>query len=201
MCSLFREKYRNESFRMTGHDYASGGKYFITICTRGMIPYFGIISCGKMKLSQTGQIANETWLDLPKHFPNVTLDEFVVMPNHIHGIIIIEPSHVGTLHATTLPPPPTSQPAPQMSQPPPPNIPGTKNVFMSSISPKPGSLPAVIRSYKSAVSKTVHIIDPDFSWQPRYWDHFIRSDQELCRIRQYIINNPEKWKNQDGKMK
>ena len=189
MCSLFRNKYRNESFRLTGHDYASGGKYFITICTRGMIPYFGIISCGKMKLSQTGQIANETWLDLPEHFPNVTLGEFMVMPNHIHGIIIIEPSHVGTfqcdvvgaLHATSLR--------------------KTKNVFMSSISPKSGSLPAVIRSYKSAVSKTVHLTDPDFSWQPRYWDHLIRSDQELCRIRQYIINNPEKWKNQDGKMK
>jgi putative transposase len=180
MSSLFREKYRNESFRMTGHDYSSGGKYFITICTRGMVPYFGILSCGKMNLSQTGQIANETWLDLPKHFPNVTLDEFIIMPNHIHGIIIIVP--VRPLHATALQQPP-----------PPPNIPGTKNKFMSTISPKRGSLPAVIRSYKSAVSNTVHLTDPDFSWQPRYWDHLIRSEQEMSRIKQYIINNPGKW--------
>ena len=144
----------------------------------------------KNEIMKSGQIANETWLDLPEHFPNVTLGEFMVMPNHIHGIIIIHPPNdvrtlqydvVGTLHATSLR--------------------KTKNVFKSSISPKPGSLPAVIRSYKSAVSKTVHLTDPDFSWQPRYWDHLIRSDQELCRIRQYIINNPEKWKNQDGKMK
>ena len=198
MCSLFRNKFRNESFRLAGHDYASGGKYFITICTRGIISYFGSISCSKMALSETGRIANESWYELPKHFPNVFLDEFIVMPNHIHGIIIIEPpdivwtlhamaTHqhppndvgtlqcdVGTLHATSLPQP--------------------KNNFMSSISPKPGSLPAVIRSYKSAVAKKVHIIDPDFSWQPRYYDHLIRSDQELCRIRQYIINNPGKWK-------
>ena len=200
MCSLFRNKYRNESFRLTGHDYASGGKYFITICTHGMFPYFGRISCEKMVLSETGRLANEMWYDLPEHFPCVSLDEFVVMPNHIHGIIIIEPPvgtlhadagplqcdagtlqcdlgtlHVGTLHATSLPQP--------------------KNKFMSSISPKPGSLPAVIRSYKSAVAKTVHIVDPDFSWQPRYYDHLIRSDQELFRIKQYIINNPGKWEN------
>jgi len=66
---------------------------------------------------------------------------------------------------------------------------------MSSISPKPGSLPAVIRSYKSAVSKNVHLTKPDFSWQPRYYDHLIRSDKEMFRIKQYIINNPGKWEN------
>jgi REP element-mobilizing transposase RayT len=133
-----------------------------------------------MILSETGQIANETWYELPEHFPRVSLDEFVVMPNHVHGIIIIEPFDVmgtldvGTLHATSL---------------------QTKNKFMSSISPTPGSLPAVIRSYKSAVSKTVHLADPDFSWQPRYYDHLIRSDQEMTRIKQYIINNPDRWEN------
>ena len=173
MCSLFRNKYRNETCRLTGHDYSAGGRYFVTICTHGMISYFGGISCAKMVLSETGQIANEMWHELPEHFSNVSLDAFVVMPNHIHGIIIIELAHVvGTLHATSLNP---------------------KNKFMSSISPKPGSLPAVIRSYKSAVSKTVHLTDPDFSWQPRYYEHLIRSDQEMFRIKQYIINNPGKW--------
>ena len=189
MSSLFRNKYRNESFRLTGHDYSSG-KYFVTICTHGMISYFGNISVGKMVLSETGHIANETWYELPKHFSNVTLDEFVIMPNHIHGIIIIEPyCVVGTLHATSLyqPPPNTVRTlhatSPQQN----------KNKFMSSISPKPGSLPTIIRSYKSGVSKTVHLTDPVFSWHPRYYDHLIRSDQELFRIRQYIINNPGKW--------
>jgi putative transposase len=172
MCSLFRNRYRNETCRLAGHDYSAGGKYFVTICTHGMISYFGNISVEKMVLSKTGRIANELWYELPEHFPNVSLDEFVVMPNHIHGIIIIHPPNdVGTLHATSLQP---------------------KNKFMSSISPTPGSLPAVIRSYKSAVSKSVHLTDPDFSWQPRYYEHVIRSDQEMIRIKQYIINNPGK---------
>ena len=118
MCSLFRNKFRNESFRLNGHDYSSDCTYFITICTHNRLSYFGNISNGKMILSETG-------------------------------------------------------------------------------SPKPGSLATVIRSYKSAVSKNVHLIDPDFSWQPLYYDHIIRSGAlhatSLDRIRDYIINNPVKW--------
>ncbi len=186
MCSLFRNKYRNETCRLTGHDYSAGGKYFVTICTHGMKSYFGNISVGKMVLSEPGQIANNTWYELPEHFPNVSLGEFVVMPNHIHGIVIIEPLCVvvGALHATSVV---GALHATSLQQ--------TKNKFMSSISPAPGSLPAVIRSYKSAVSKSVHLTDPDFSWQPRYYEHVIRSDQEMFRIKQYIINNPGKWDN------
>jgi len=172
MCSLFRNKYRNETIRLNGHDYSSGGKYFVTICTHCMISYFGNISCDKMFLSESGQIANKLWYEIPKHFPFVSLDEFVVMPNHIHGIIIIEPTGgLGTVHATSL----------------------HRNEFMSTISPKTGSLPTVIRSYKSAVSKNVHFIDHDFLWQPRYYDHLIRTDREMNRIRKYIIDNPYKW--------
>lgn len=178
MCSLFRNKYRNESFRLTGHDYSSGGKYFITICTHFGVSLFGNISCGKMFLSESGQIANKIWYELPKHFSFVSLDEFVVMPNHVHGIVIIEPTTVvRTLHATSL-------------------LRSDQSEFMSIISPKPGSLQTVIRSYKSAVSKLVHQFDPHFSWQPRYYDHLIRSDQELHRIRKYIIDNPVKCDNQ-----
>ena len=182
MCSLFRNKYRNESFRLTGHDYSSGGKYFITICTNLFVLYFGNTVTGKMILSESGRIANKMWYKLPEHFSFISLDEFVVMPNHVHGIIIIEPTPVGTLHATSLQSATSQQ--------------STKNEFLSAISPKSGSLSTVIRSYKSAVSKNVHLIDPDFSWQPRYYDHLIRSDQELDRIRKYIIDNPVKWDNQ-----
>jgi REP element-mobilizing transposase RayT len=190
MCSLFRNKFRNESIRLNGHDYSSGSKYFITICTKQMLNYFGYISAGKKVLSESGTIAEKTWLELPDHFSSISLDEFIIMPNHIHGIIIIEsqnspqspssqinqfPSPVRTLHATSLH--------------------RTKSDFMTAISPKPGSLATVIRSYKSAVSKNIHSIDPDFSWHPRYYDHIIRSDRELDRIRKYIINNPANWDN------
>ena len=172
MCSLFRNKYRNESFRLNGHDYSSVGKYFVTICTHNMISYFGNILCGTVILSESGQIANRFWYELPKHFSFISLDEFVIMPNHIHGIVIIESTAVlGTLHATSV-------------------LRSMQSEFLSTISPKPGSLATVIRSYKSAVSKNLHLIDPDFSWQPRYYDHIIHSDRELDRIRNYIINNP-----------
>jgi hypothetical protein len=83
---------------------------------------------------------------------------------------------VGTLHATSL----------QIAT----SLQSMQNEFLSTISPKPGSLATIIRSYKSAVSKFVHQIDPHFSWQPRYYDHIIRSEKELVRIRKYIINNP-----------
>jgi putative transposase len=194
MCSLFRNKFRNESFRLNSHDYSSDSTYFITICTHMGLSYFGNISNEKMILSEMGQIAHKLWYEIPEHFSFVSLDEFVVMPNHVHGIVIIQStapgrmlqshagtlqSPVGTLHATSL------QSSTSQHH--------TKNEFMSTISPKTGSLATVIRSYKSAVSKNVHLIDPDFSWQPRYYDHIIRSDRELDRIRDYIINNPVKW--------
>jgi REP element-mobilizing transposase RayT len=144
------------------------------------LSYFGNILNGKMILSESGWIAFKLWFVLSEHFSFVSLDEFVVMPNHIHGIVIIEsPDIVGTLHATSL----QNETSRRSIQ----------NEFMSCISPKPGSLATVVRSYKSAVSKNIHLFDPDFSWQPRYYDHLIRSNRELDRIRDYIINNPLKW--------
>ena len=188
MCSLFRNKYRIEPCRLKGHDYSKGSRYFITICTQGKAIWFGNILNQQMILSETGQIAKKLWQDLPEHFSFVSLDEYVIMPDHVHGIIIINPcadDYVETLHATSLrqqrkQPQPTPQPP--------------KNAFMASISPKPGSLASVIRSYKSAVAKIVHLTIPGFSWQPRYYDHLIRSDNELERIRKYIIDNPINWR-------
>jgi putative transposase len=195
MCSLFRNKFRNESIRLNSHDYSSHGTYFITICTFQGLSYFGNISNGKMILSEQGKVAFKLWHELPEHFPFVSLDEFVVMPNHVHGIIIIQStSPVGTLHATSRKQKPASvrtlhatslqKPATSLQN---------RNEFMSSISPKPGSLATVIRSYKSAVSKNIHLSDHDFSWLPRYYDHIIHSARELNRIRDYISNNPATW--------
>ncbi|MBA4322875.1 MAG: hypothetical protein C0408_08675, partial [Odoribacter sp.] len=92
MCSLFRNKYRIESNRLPGFDYSAPGKYFITICTKNRIPYFGEIRNNKMSLSDTGVIARDLWLAIPSHFPSALLDEFIIMPDHIHGIIIIKSS-------------------------------------------------------------------------------------------------------------
>jgi len=126
-----------------------------------------------MQLSEIGQIASRIWYEIPDHFPNISLDAFVVMPNHIHGIIVINRMQ-GSLHATT-------PPRPQI------------NKIMESISPKAGSLAVVVRSYKSAVANHSHKTDSNFSWQPKFHDVIICTKGQLARIRKYILENPRRY--------
>lgn len=86
----YRGAYRIASARMPGFDYGSNGHYFVTICAAGKWHHFGEVVDGRMDLSEAGRIADACWREMPEHFPNCRLDEFVVMPNHIHGIIIVE---------------------------------------------------------------------------------------------------------------
>jgi len=197
----FKNKYRIPSARAAWWDYSNSGRYFITICTAGREHYFGEIINGEMMLSKIGEFASSCWLDIPNHFSFVKLGESVIMPNHVHGIVIIDNNFpdavvVETLHATSLPPPPPSPPSP----PPPPSPPSPpspppppKNEKMMSISPKRGSLGSVIRSYKTAVTTNAHLIHYGFGWQSRFHDHIIRDDDEYKRISNYIANNPDKW--------
>lgn len=200
--SLYKNKYRNESARLQTWNYANDGAYFITICTHDRLHYFGEIENGKMQLSSIGAIANELWYEIKNHPKNIELGEFVVMPNHVHGILIltgndefvgnpvgsgtvgainpIDPLVVGTLHATSL------QPNPQQPQ-------RGKNEQMSNISPKPNSISTIIRSYKSAVTKHVHRLGFQFKWQRRFHDHIIRNEKSLLNISNYIISNPTNW--------
>ena len=150
-----------------------------------MDPVFGYVANSQMILSEIGNIIDNYWREIPIHFPLVQLDEYVVMPNHIHGIIII-PS-VETLHSNV-----SSKTNKNISNTTP-LIP--INQFMSKISPKKGSISAIIRSYKSICTK---LVNQKFGmgtnlWQPRFWDHIIRSENDLIRIRKYIKNNPQKW--------
>jgi putative transposase len=85
MCSLFKNKYRIEPCRLKGHDYSNGSRYFITICTHGKAIWFGNILNQQMILSEYGQIAKKLWQELPAHFSFVSLDEYVIMPDHVHG--------------------------------------------------------------------------------------------------------------------
>ena len=87
--SLFQDKYRVESIRLHGYDYSQNGMYFVTVCTNDRVCLFGRIDHKKMVLNQFGLIIEQCWEDLPNHYPNFIQDEFVVMPNHIHAIIII----------------------------------------------------------------------------------------------------------------
>ena len=211
MSDKFQDKYRIPSARAEWWDYRNDASYFVTICTAGREHYFGEImetapivetmpgfvetlhatSLQKnvpkqeMQLSEMGHIAHQHWFEIPEHFLFIKLGAFVVMPNHMHGILVIDHSveslNVETLHATSLPNPATSLP---QSQP-------IKNEEMASISPKRGSLSSVIRSYKSAVSKQAREIHADFAWQTRFHDHIIRDESEYWK--KYILNNPKRW--------
>lgn len=188
MSDKFLDKYRIPSARAEWWDYRVAAAYFVTICTAGREHYFGEILDEKMHLSEIGQIVHQNWQEIPTHFPFIQLNAFVAMPNHVHGILVIDHSFdianddlVETLHATSL-----HQPPQIIDQP-------VKNEAMAAISPKRGSLSSVIRSYKSSVSKQARYFHANFAWQTRFHDHIIRDGQEYWKIREYIRNNPKRW--------
>lgn len=197
----FKNKYRIPSSRLQTWDYGSNGSYFITICTKSREHFFGEIVDGKMQLNEIGKIAEQYWMEISNHFSFIELGNFVVMPNHVHGILIIDKSNtvdgngntmvvvVETLHCNvstnatnathaTIPTNPTN---------------ANNNEQMAKISPKSGTISTIVRSYKSVVSKNARQIHADFAWQPRFHDHIIRNAQSFETIQNYIANNPLNW--------
>ena len=180
MSDKFKGKYRIKSARLQNWDYSSNGLYFITICTENREHYFGDVIDGIMHLSEIGTLANKYWSEIPEHFPFVELDEFVIMPNHVHGIITINKSvsvSVETRHALSLP----KKPHETIGQ-------------LRFQNQGKGSLSSIIGSYKSVLTKNARKIHADFAWQSRFHDHIIRNDESFQKIRDYIINNPLRWK-------
>ena len=203
----YQNKYRIESARAQWWDYGWNGAYFITICTAKRAHFFGEVDKGRMRLSPTGVIADILWHEIPRHIPFVELGDFVVMPNHVHGILILNrpggdvdrkptAAAVETLHATSLPPDAIpdhmntlhATSLPDFSPPP-------KNQWVASISPKPNSVSTIVRSYKSAVTRHAHRLGLAHGWQTRFHDHIIRDDPQYQRIADYIFYNPANWEN------
>ena len=189
----FRNRYRIPSARKPNWDYRWQGLYYVTICTRNRNHYFGNVKNGITELSDMGHIAVSHWLDIPTHFSFVEIHNFVVMPNHIHGLLQIRenmdnPNPVETLHATSLRHNTTQLPIPSLQQ---------KDENMAKISPKTGSLSVVIRSFKSAVTRFASQNKIEFGWQSRYHDHIVRNGDEYNRIFEYIANNPANWRNDE----
>lgn len=177
MDDLFQNQFRIKSSRLPDWDYAVPGLYFVTIGTQDHKHYLGSIKNRKMQLNQAGEIAEKSWIEIPQHHNNVLLDAFVIMPNHIHGILLIvdNEENVETLHTTSL----RSESS-------------LDSDFYSKISPKKGSLSTIIRSYKSSITRIIRKnLIPHFAWQSRFYDHIIRTEQDLDNLRQYIALNPE----------
>ena len=178
----YQNKYRIDSTRLQNWDYRSNAMYFITICTKNRNHFFGEISDGKIKLSKIGIIANKYWLEIPNHFPFVKLDAFVVMPNHIHGIIIIDKPNSNDSDAQNI----------VETQ----NIKETQNIasLRNKFGPQSKNLASIMRGYKIGVTKDAKTNDPNWAWQPLYYDHIIRNNKSFKRIKKYIFENPQKWK-------
>lgn len=185
---LYRNQYRIKSARLSNWDYSFNGYYFITICTQNREHYFGEIDIVETRFiasqTQTGEIAKHCWLEIPKHFPYIILDEFVIMPNHIHGILGIErdmnmnrKDTIGCNSRDAINRVSTG------------GITGQKNPMIYQ------SISRIIRWYKGRCSFEINKIQKKniFKWQARFYDHIVRDDNDLERIRQYIINNPMNW--------
>jgi putative transposase len=169
----FKDEYRVSSARLPEWDYTSPGYYFVTICTYHHEPFFGRVLNSKVNLSPLGDKAHKFWQETPQHFSHACLDEFVIMPNHIHGIVIIEENDsvandttVEMQHAVSL-----RYRVDQVSDP-------DIKPHQQSQKPSPGSLSAIIRSYKSAVTRWAKHNDySQFAWQSRFYDHVIRDEE------------------------
>jgi putative transposase len=161
--------HHRRSLRLKNYDYAQAGVYFVSICAQSRACLFGNIVNEEMVLNVVGKIVAEEWIKTVEIRNNIELDEWVVMPNHFHGILVINECRG------------TARRAPTVEQ------------FGK---PVPGSIPTIIRSFKSAVTKRINELrkSPGAKiWQRNYYEHIIRDENELNRMREYITNNPLKW--------
>lgn len=184
---IFNNKYRVDTARLKYWDYSADGYYFVTICTKNKINYLGEIVDGKMHLNNVGYIAKKYWQEIPNHYKHMKLDSFIIMPNHIHGIlkIINNPILCNCVLKRGIE---THDCASLQRR----NCTESK-LYNNKFGPQSKNIAAAIRAFKSSVKKFTNDHNFEFYWQSRYYDHIIRDETSLFNIRQYIKNNPEKW--------
>ncbi|HOM64419.1 MAG TPA: hypothetical protein PK591_01200 [Ignavibacteriales bacterium] len=204
MNDKYKNKYRIETTRLKGWDYGKNGYYFVTICTKDRIPYFGNVINGMVQLSEIGKIALDELQKTPeiRKDMNVTLGEFIIMPNHIHCIIIIGENEYNICRRDAMHCVSTNIAMRGDERRDAMRCDNNRRDAMHGVStinttnkfgPQSKNLPSIIRGFKSAVTKRAKIINPDFSWQPNYYEHIIRDEKSFKTISEYIINNPLKW--------
>jgi REP element-mobilizing transposase RayT len=189
MSDRFQNKYRIPPARAQWWDYGNNSAYFITICTKNKQPFFGDILNGKMQLSELGKIAEHIYLQITKQFPFIILDEFIIMPDHFHCIIIINnpPPAVQTRFIASQENDPINNSNSLESKKLPGGITGTKNPMLND------NLSRAIRWYKGRTTFECRKIHADFEWQTLFHDHIIRDETSFQNIKTYIIDNPKTW--------
>ena len=164
---LYKSKYRIESTRLKNWDYSTPWWYYVIICTQNFIFWFGELKNDKMSLNDIGKIVEEEWLKTKKIRKKVDLGYYVIMPNHFHGIVIVKgPENINSVETH-------------------------RNASLRTVQ---NNLSDIIRGFKGSVTKRIRKLGyQNFYWQPRFYDHIIRNETDLRRIRTYIQNNPLKW--------
>ena len=194
--------FHRHSIRMQGYDYTQNGCYFLTVCTRNRECLFGEIQNAEMFLSNIGEKVNDCWLDIPNHFPQIVLHEYVIMPNHIHGVIEINntntfESNIGVAVGANNYSPnnysPTNHPS---------NV--RANDYSPLRSPQSQTTPSLLQFRPNGTSRTVGSVVRGFKigvtkqvgfspWQRNYYEHIIRNGESYNIIVQYMAQNPMKW--------
>jgi REP element-mobilizing transposase RayT len=188
------------SIRLKGYDYTQAGAYFITICTHDRVCLFGEIRNNAMALNRFGELAVDEWVRTGRMRPNVRVAEFVVMPNHIHGILVITDDGRGTLqraptgnddNVSTLQRAPTGNDD---------NVSTLQRAPTGNIEqfgkPVSNSIPTIVRGFKSATTKQINLLRNTpgmLVWQRNYYEHVIRNDDSYYSIAEYIRANPARW--------
>lgn len=165
---MYKNQLNRKPNRLKGYDYSQDGYYFITTCIRDRLEYFGEIKDGEMLLNEYGKIVQQCWCDLINHYWNCELDEFVVMPNHLHGIVIINNHNFVGIDFKSVP---------------------------TGMKQKQYSLSNIIQGFKIFSSRKINEQNPKIlsRWQRSFYDHIIRNEESLYKIREYIRNNPLRW--------
>ena len=176
----YQGKYRTKSAHLPFYDYSQNGYYFVTICTKNRIEYFGSVVNDQMVLSEIGQVILDHWQAFPENYSSVSLDEFIIMPNHLHGILILreQDNHAKRRDYKETGQCPVS----------------TNNFSINKLTRRP-TLFSIIGAFKSICGRIIKEkqTDINFGWQPRFYDHVIRNQESLAKIREYIRQNPQKW--------
>lgn len=170
--------HHRQSIRLKGYDYSLAGAYFLTICAQNRECLFGNIECGKMVLNEAGRMVEKCWHDLPNHYENAGLDEFIIMPNHVHCIIIIMDNETRADMESWV-----------------------DNGSRADMESAPTTVDSMVQSFKrhstiEYIKMVKNNVLPPFNkrvWQRNYYEHIIRDENELNNIRKYIFNNPANW--------
>lgn len=199
----FDAAHGRRSIRLKGYDYSRPGAYYVTICTYRQACALGRVVDGEMVFNDAGRIVQECWDDLPNHYSHVRLDAFVIMPNHVHGIIVLTRCGVGAglgpaeMVALGSREEPASRDAVRARKPAP-----TNHDRATVCAPKPDvrgkrhGLPEIVRGFKTFSARRINRLRGTTGtpvWQRNYYEHIVRNEEDLCRIREYVAGNPARW--------